>query len=1147
MQTFFQAQLDFVYFFYGLAFVFLGIVCFLIKRQYKFGPPWQWLGWFGILHGFNEWADMVNLIIINQDWFTIPRLFLLTISFLCLVEFARQDFNNRKKIQISRWIYWFVGLILFFGWWNWELFGVNIFVRYLLGAGGALATGFAFLRFSHLSKEYKIKFYIGAVSLWLYGLTQLIIPSGQLPLIKFTNQEIFSDYFGFPIQLVRAFLAISVSVCVWLYYQRSVYQEFKEQQIASIKMIRSQLMLVFFGILVLGWLVSNSLGIYAKRELVINNENVIEVLSGSLNALLTDAKDLSKILSGSPNIINYLKKSNKENLASANAVLDRYSAIEHVAVAYILDKDGTTVATSNRFAPDSLQGINYSFRPYFKGAIAGSPTILFAIGVTTKKPGFYSSYPVKDDQGQIIGVAVVKMNLNLIQKYFDRYGLAFLVSPDGVLFMSGNSEYHLQVLSPISHLEKRHLYSLRQFDAARLEPLFGTSPKNGEIFIFKDKFFLASIKKINIDNWSIVFLSQTIVIGLYRLFGIVITLVFCILTTGFVILAQDIRRNSALTYFASIVYSSDDAIIGLNLKNEIISWNTGAEKVYGYDKNEILGKNFSVLIPKDKLEENIKILEQANLGKPSEHFDTIHLKKTGQLINVSLTVSPTKNTVGDIIGTSLMIRDTSKEKMIEEAVKRSEKKFVDLFNNINDIVFISDLNGNFLDFNETMIRDLGYTKQELKSMNRQDIVTAEFAKLIKDRLREIAREGFKKFETMFVTKNGITIPVEISSNIIFFEGKKAILSSARDITDRKLADAALKKQMTELEKFKLVAENSSDAIVITDVDGHILYANAASEKLSGFSRQDIDSHNIGRLWGGHMEKNFYENMWKIIKVEKKIFVGELKNRRKTGEEYYVSARFYPLLDKSGEVQFFVGMETDITKAKEVDRAKSEFISVASHQLRTPLTGIKWFSELLLKGKAGDLSVEQKDFIKQVYDSNDRMIKLVDDLLDVSHIEEAGRFRIILKPEEFSAIIKGLVEEQKIQAKNKNVKIRLGAGCLKKIVLRLDKNKIEQALQNLLSNAIKYSPVGGEVLIDCEAKEGEFVCSFKDSGVGIPDYQQHRVFEKFFRADNVITVGSGTGLGLYIAKFIIQGHDGKIWFKSKENKGTTFYFSLPIKK
>jgi len=139
-----------------------------------------------------------------------------------------------------------------------------------------------------------------------------------------------------------------------------------------------------------------------------------------------------------------------------------------------------------------------------------------------------------------------------------------------------------------------------------------------------------------------------------------------------------------------------------------------------------------------------------------------------------------------------------------------------------------------------------------------------------------------------------------------------------------------------------------------------------------------------------------------------------------------------------------------------------------------------------------------------------------------------------------------VSSQQLIADSKKIKIEVGVTCLKKIKIKVDKSKIEQALQNILNNAIKYSPTGSIINLDCKKEKDDFICSVKDRGIGIPQYQHNRVFEKFFRADNVISTGSGTGLGVYISRYIVLGHGGRMWFESQENKGTTFYISLPIK-
>lgn len=242
------------------------------------------------------------------------------------------------------------------------------------------------------------------------------------------------------------------------------------------------------------------------------------------------------------------------------------------------------------------------------------------------------------------------------------------------------------------------------------------------------------------------------------------------------------------------------------------------------------------------------------------------------------------------------------------------------------------------------------------------------------------------------------------------------------------------------------------------------------------------------------------------------------------------------------------LEREILRQKEIEvnNMKSEFVSVASHQLRTPLTGIRWFGELLLKGKAGEMTADQKDFVQQMYDSNTRMINLVNDLLNVSRIETGKKFTIEKKPVAIVPIIDSLFTELVALAAEHKVTLKKAADFPTELTLTVDGEKIRQVLQNLLSNAVKYSKAGGVVEIACELSDiAKVVFSVKDSGLGIPAKQQSRMFEKFFRADNVQTKETdGTGLGLYIAKAIVEGHGGKISFTSEENKGTTFVVILP---
>jgi signal transduction histidine kinase len=226
--------------------------------------------------------------------------------------------------------------------------------------------------------------------------------------------------------------------------------------------------------------------------------------------------------------------------------------------------------------------------------------------------------------------------------------------------------------------------------------------------------------------------------------------------------------------------------------------------------------------------------------------------------------------------------------------------------------------------------------------------------------------------------------------------------------------------------------------------------------------------------------------------------------------------------------------------------KSEFVSVASHQLRTPLTGIKWFTDLMLRGKAGEVTADQKDFLTQISDSNERMIKLVEDLLNVSRIEAGStKFVITKKTTDIVPILDSLATDLVGLEQKHKVKIIRDTDFPKTLNLNVDAEKIRQVFANLLSNAVKYSHEGGEVHIKVDSSDSKFTTfSISDTGLGIPTKDQGRMFEKFFRAENVQTKETdGTGLGLYVVKAIVEGHSGTLRFESKENVGTTFYISL----
>lgn len=259
---------------------------------------------------------------------------------------------------------------------------------------------------------------------------------------------------------------------------------------------------------------------------------------------------------------------------------------------------------------------------------------------------------------------------------------------------------------------------------------------------------------------------------------------------------------------------------------------------------------------------------------------------------------------------------------------------------------------------------------------------------------------------------------------------------------------------------------------------------------------------------------------------------------------------YLLYSEFGMVTIlFVIGSVIINGVDEIARAnkmKTEFVSVASHQLKTPLAAISWETELLLQKFSEGLSEKQIELLGEIVKANGRMARLVNDLLDVARIDQG---RLPLMPEEFllDQVVMDAIESNKLLAGTRNVEINLNKYGKMPTVWG-DKRRLYVVMDNLVSNAIKYIPKKGKVDIAITPEKGRITVCVKDNGVGIPKDQQRHIFQKFFRSNNAIkNQTEGTGLGLYIAKNIVRQSGGDLWFNSEEDSGSTFCFYLPVKK
>lgn len=395
--------------------------------------------------------------------------------------------------------------------------------------------------------------------------------------------------------------------------------------------------------------------------------------------------------------------------------------------------------------------------------------------------------------------------------------------------------------------------------------------------------------------------------------------------------------------------------------------------------------------------------------------------------------------------------------------------------------------------------------------------------------------------------------LKLEENNLRFEERIKELSEAKIAMLNALENERRMKEQIKSEHNRMQAIISvmGEGLLVINPEYKIVLMNIAAEKLLGVSSADAvgrDAKDIIFMYKGaeilpHDERPVAV-MFKTGTPVVTTLADNLYYETISGRKFPMALVAVPLRGDSG-IEAAVVIFRDATEEKKLDESRSSFISIASHQLRTPLTSMRWFAEMLLAGDAGKISEDQKHFVERIYEGTDRMIDLVNLLLQIARVE-AGRVKIKPMRTDFKIITKSvaLTLQAALDKKMQKVEIQTGADPLPLVLM--DQDILWQVVQNLLSNAIRYSPERGVITVSIAEKNGMIEWSVRDEGIGVPKNQQSRVFEKFFRADNALKmVPEGSGLGLSLVKTLVEGWGGKIWFESEENKGTAFHFTAPL--
>ncbi len=439
---------------------------------------------------------------------------------------------------------------------------------------------------------------------------------------------------------------------------------------------------------------------------------------------------------------------------------------------------------------------------------------------------------------------------------------------------------------------------------------------------------------------------------------------------------------------------------------------------------------------------------------------------------------------------------------------------------------------------------LGYSKEDFLDANFLEFVYEEDRERVQKNY-ENTMKGGKTFlyEIKLKKKDGNLLTVEIQAQKIKYQGREVDLAIIRDVSSRKKAEQVFFRQE---ERFHAVTENTPDIIARFDEEYRYVYINAAGGEALGVSKKDIFWKTERDIGIEEERAEAFEDAISFVfkNRKKKTFYSEMMVK---GEKKHYYTIMVPEFFADGDVNSVLSITRDITKIREIDQIKSEFISITSHQLRSPLSIINWCSLALIRGDAGKISGEKREYMERIHESAKKLIKITDVFLNTTMLD-LEMFIFNPKKIDIEEEAKAITREFAEFAEKKKINFTEEYKDLSPV--RFDPRVLKIIFRGIISNALEYTPKGGEVyFVLREEEDGEINLEIGDSGCGISEDDKEKIFTKFYRAKVARDIKTyGTGLDLYLIKSILDNIGGSIEIQSPSprlGKGTAFYIKIPV--
>jgi PAS domain S-box-containing protein len=631
---------------------------------------------------------------------------------------------------------------------------------------------------------------------------------------------------------------------------------------------------------------------------------------------------------------------------------------------------------------------------------------------------------------------------------------------------------------------------------------------------------------------------------------------------------KDVEKK--ITQLAAIVESSEDAIIGKDMGGIITSWNKGAEKIYGYSENEVIGKPITILVKQGQSDEIHQIIERIKSGEHIAHFETVRKRKDGHDIHVSLTVSPIRDSEGNIVASSTIGRDITRRKQIDEALRSASLYARSLIEaSLDPLVTISS-EGKITDVNKATESATGITRQQLINSDFSDYFTEPVK--AKDGYRQVLTQGLVRDYPLTIRhSSGKTTDVLYNATIYRNESGEiqGVFAAARDITMRKQAEEELHTTKILLEK--TFEQSPVPMVLVSMPDAVISYVNPATRHFLGIDDEpDLTNTPLMNLKPSFRDfdlqgkEGFLEELPLVLSLKGIKTEGEERCIvRKDGTIRYELVSGVPIFDDNGQIIAGYLIMMDITERKQAEKeiqklnleleqrvtertmqleaANKELLAFSysvSHDLRAPLRSIDGFSLALLEDYYDKIDEQGKNYLQRVRTATQRMAQLIDDMLSLSRV---NRDEMSIQPVNLSQLVQYISKELRDTQPERQVEFIIQSD----VNLKSDSRLMRILLENLIGNAWKFTSKHATARIEFGMLQQDEIPVYfvRDDGAGFDmDYAQ-KLFGAFQRLHSDREF-SGTGIGLATVQRIIQRHGGKVWAEGEVEKGATFYFTIP---